>query len=225
MLYTPGRSGIAVEAEQVGLGIKLDLAYPKMADPPDVCRCRLLRAWLLRAGRGELRLLRRHALPGSAGRRPRCWPAWSRRPRPTTRSPISRRRGPGSRTCCGFTVATGHLSQAQAAGFYRQPLDLVGGPPGACTAPQPLERITTVPGSCLPRRAVVPYLSQPFRLDRPAYAHPGSAAAAVPVRVQEVRARGRPVLAGRVAVPVLARRVLPGGRVGGHRGLGAAGGW
>jgi penicillin-binding protein 1A len=36
MLYTPGRSGIAVQAEQVGLGIKLDLAY--------VRRRRLLRA-------------------------------------------------------------------------------------------------------------------------------------------------------------------------------------
>ena len=29
MLYTQGRSGIAIEAEQVSLGIKLDLAYPK----------------------------------------------------------------------------------------------------------------------------------------------------------------------------------------------------
>ena len=35
----------------------------------------------------------------------------------------------------GRLVATGHLSQAQAASFYRQPLDLVGGSPGACAAP------------------------------------------------------------------------------------------
>jgi penicillin-binding protein 1A len=35
----------------------------------------------------------------------------------------------------GRLVATGHLSQAQATSFYRQPLDLVGGPPGACAAP------------------------------------------------------------------------------------------
>jgi penicillin-binding protein 1A len=35
----------------------------------------------------------------------------------------------------GRLVATGHLSPAQAVSFYRQPLDLVGGPPGACTAP------------------------------------------------------------------------------------------
>jgi len=35
----------------------------------------------------------------------------------------------------GRLVATGHLSQARAAGFYRQPLDLVGGPSGACAVP------------------------------------------------------------------------------------------
>jgi penicillin-binding protein 1A len=35
----------------------------------------------------------------------------------------------------GRLVATGHLSPGQAVSFYRQPMDLVGGPPGACAAP------------------------------------------------------------------------------------------
>jgi penicillin-binding protein 1A len=35
----------------------------------------------------------------------------------------------------GRLVTTGQLSRAQAVSFYRQPLDLVGGSPGACAAP------------------------------------------------------------------------------------------
>ena len=84
MLYTPGRSGLAVEAEQVSLGIKLDLAYPK----PQILRMYADVAYFGHGyyglARGELRLLRRHAGraqlaaggdagrpgPGALGRRP-----------------------------------------------------------------------------------------------------------------------------------------------------------
>jgi len=134
MLYTPDRSGITVEAEQVGLGIKLDLAYPKW---------RILRMYADVAYFGHNYYGLGAASCGYFGVTPArlSWPQAAMLAglvqAPTADDPIAHFAAARAREShvLGRLVATGHLSQAQAASFYRQPLDLVGGPPGACAAP------------------------------------------------------------------------------------------
>ena len=134
MLYTPDRSGIEVEAEQVGLGIKLDLAYPKW---------QILRMYADVAYFGHNYYGLGAASCGYFGVTPArlSWPQAAMLAglvqAPTADDPIAHFAAARAREshALGRLVATGHLSQAQAASFYRQPLDLVGGPPGACAAP------------------------------------------------------------------------------------------
>ena len=134
MLYTPGRSGVAIEAEQVGLGIKLDLAYPKW---------QILRMYADVAYFGHDYYGLGAASCGYFGVTPArlSWPEAAMLAglvqAPSADDPIAHFAAARAREShvLGRLVATGHLSQAQAVSFYRQPLDLVGGPPGACTAP------------------------------------------------------------------------------------------
>ena len=134
MLYTPGRSGIAIEAEQVGLGIKLDLAYPKW---------QILQMYADVAYFGHSYYGLGAASCGYFGVTPArlSWPEAAMLAglvqAPSADDPIAHFAAARAREShvLGRLVATGHLSQAQAVSFYRQPLDLVGGPPGACTTP------------------------------------------------------------------------------------------
>jgi hypothetical protein len=134
MLYTPGRSGIAIEAEQVGLGIKLDLAYPKW---------QILQMYADVAYFGHNYYGLGAASCGYFGVPPArlSWPEAAMLAglvqAPSVDDPVAHFAAARAREShvLGRLVATGHLSQAQAVTFYRQPLDLVGGPPGACTAP------------------------------------------------------------------------------------------
>jgi membrane peptidoglycan carboxypeptidase len=134
MLYTQGRWGIATEAEQVGLGIKLDLAYPKW---------QILQMYADVAYFGHDYYGLAAASCGYFGVRPArlSWPEAAMLAglvqAPSADDPIAHFAAARAREShvLGRLVATGHLSQAQAVSFYRQPLELVGGPPGACTAP------------------------------------------------------------------------------------------
>jgi membrane peptidoglycan carboxypeptidase len=134
MLYTPGRSGIAVEAEQVGLGIKLDLAYPKP---------QILQMYANVAYFGDNYYGLAAASCGYFGVRPAglSWPQAAMLAglvqAPTADDPITHFAAARAREAhvLGRLAATGALSPAQAASAYRQPLDLVGGRPGACAAP------------------------------------------------------------------------------------------
>ena len=134
MLYTPGRSGIAVQAEQVGLGIKLDLAYPKW---------QILQMYADVAYFGHNYYGLAAASCGYFAVTPArlSWPEAAMLAglvqAPSADDPIAHFAAARAREShvLGRLVATGHLSQSQAISFYRQPIDLVGGPPGACTAP------------------------------------------------------------------------------------------
>jgi penicillin-binding protein 1A len=134
MLYTPGRSGFTVEAEQVALGIKLALAYPKP---------RILQMYADVAYFGNDYYGLRQASCGYFGVRPARL-SWSQAAMlaglvqaPTAFDPISHFAAARARQSHVLSrlVATGQLSQAQADRAYRQPLDLVGGRPGTCQAP------------------------------------------------------------------------------------------
>jgi membrane peptidoglycan carboxypeptidase len=134
MLYTPGRTGIAVEAEQVALGIKLYLAYPKP---------RILQMYADVAYFGNNYYGLREASCGYFGVRPArlSWPQAAMLAglvqAPTAYDPITHLTAARARQSHVLSrlVATGRLSQAQADRAYRQPLDLVGGPPRTCPAP------------------------------------------------------------------------------------------
>jgi Transglycosylase len=133
MLYTPGRSGILVEAEQVGLGIKLDLAYPKS-------QILQMYADVAYFGHGYYGLAA--ASCGYFGITPASlsWPQAAMLAglvqAPSADDPIAHFTAARARQShvLGRLVATGRISQAQAASAYRQRLHFIGGPPGACTA-------------------------------------------------------------------------------------------
>ena len=133
MLYTPGRSGVTVEAEQVALGIKLYLAYPK----PQILR---MYADVAYFGNGYYGL--REASCGYFGIRPAglSWPQAAMLAglvqAPTAFDPITHLTAARVRQSHVLSrlVATGQLSQAEANSAYRQPLDLIGGRPGTCPA-------------------------------------------------------------------------------------------
>ncbi len=133
MLYTPGRSGILVEAEQVGLGIKLDLAYPKS-------QILQMYADVAYFGHGYYGLAA--ASCGYFGVTPArlSWPQAAMLAglvqAPSADDPITHFTAARARQShvLGRLVATGRISQAQATSAYRQRLHFIGGPPGACTA-------------------------------------------------------------------------------------------
>jgi membrane peptidoglycan carboxypeptidase len=134
MLYTPGRSGITVQAEQVALGIKLDLAYPKP---------KILQMYAAIAYFGNDYYGLRAASCGYFGVRPATlsWPQAAMLAglvqAPTAYDPITHFAAARARQSHVLSrlVATGQLSPAEASRAYRQELDLVGGPPGTCPAP------------------------------------------------------------------------------------------
>jgi penicillin-binding protein 1A len=133
MLYTQGQAGASVEAEQIILGIKLDLSYSK----PQIMR---LYADVAYFGRGYYGLA--EASCGYFGVTPArlSWPQAALLAgmvqAPTTDNPIAHYTVARAREAhvLGRLVATGRLTAAQAAGAYRAPLHLVGGPGTGCAA-------------------------------------------------------------------------------------------
>ena len=133
MLYTPGGSGPGAQAEQVILGIKLDLSYSK----PQILR---LYADVAYFGHGYFGLAR--ASCGYFGVTP-AGLTWSQAAllaglvqAPSADNPVAHFTVARAREAhvLGRLVATGALTQAQAARAYRAPLRLVGGPGAGCTA-------------------------------------------------------------------------------------------
>ncbi len=136
MLYTQGRSGLATEAEEVALGIKLYLAYP---------RPQILRMYADVAYFGHNYYGLRQASCGYFGVRQArlSWPQAAMLAglvqAPSADDPIAHYPAARARQAHVLErlVATGKLSQAQAASAYRQPLDLIGGRPGVCSPSSP----------------------------------------------------------------------------------------
>jgi len=134
MLYTPGRSGVTVEAEQVALGIKLALSYPKR---------QILRMYADVAYFGHGYYGLGAASCGYFGVSPAklSWPQAATLAglvqAPSADDPILHFAAARAREAhvLGRLAATGRFSRAQAASAYRLPLRLVGGHPGTCTGP------------------------------------------------------------------------------------------
>jgi membrane peptidoglycan carboxypeptidase len=132
MLYTPGQSGITVEVKQVILGIKLNFAYSK-------AQILQMYADVAYFGHGYYGLAA--ASCGYFGKQP-IELSWAQAAMlaglvqaPSAYNPIAyyaRGRARQSHVLDRL-AATGHLTQAQAAQAYRQPLHLVGGPASACS--------------------------------------------------------------------------------------------
>jgi membrane peptidoglycan carboxypeptidase len=133
MLYTPGQSGVGVEAKQIMLGIKLDLSYSK---------AQILRLYsgVTYFGNGYYGLA--EASCGYFGVTPARL-SWAQAAllaglvqAPSADSPIGHYAVARAREAhvLGRLVATGALTQAQAARAYGAPLHLVGGPAHGCTA-------------------------------------------------------------------------------------------
>jgi len=133
MLYTSGRSGVTVEAEQVALGIKLYVAYP---------RSQILRMYADVAYFGNDYYGLRQASCGYFGVKPAglSWPQATMLAglvqAPTAYDPITHFSAARARQAHVLSrlVATGQLSQAEADSAYRQPLSLIGARPGTCPA-------------------------------------------------------------------------------------------
>jgi transglycosylase-like protein len=133
MLYTSGRSGVAIEVEQIMLGIKLDLSYPK---------AEILRMYsdVTYFGHGYYGLAA--ASCGYFGVTPAglSWPQAALlaglMQAPTADNPIAHYAMGRAREAhvLGRLAATGKLTPAQASGAYAQPLHLVGGPAADCSA-------------------------------------------------------------------------------------------
>jgi penicillin-binding protein 1A len=134
MLYTPGQSGVLVEVEQVGLGIKMYLTFPRQ---------QILQMYAAVAYFGNNYYGLRAASCGYFGITPArlSWPQAAMLAglvqAPSADDPIHHFAVARARQAhvLDRLVATGELSRAQAKSAYRQPLNLVGGHPGACTSP------------------------------------------------------------------------------------------
>ena len=135
MLYTPGQSGVLVQAEEVGVGIKLDLTYSKT---------QILQMYADVAYFGHNYYGLAAASCGYFGVTPArlSWPQAAMLAgvvqAPSADDPINHPAGGRARQAHVLQrlVATGTLTQVQANRAYRQPLGLIGGPPGTCgTAP------------------------------------------------------------------------------------------
>jgi penicillin-binding protein 1A len=133
MLYTPGRAGVSVEVEQVMLGIKLELSYPKA----EILR---MYADVAYFGHGYYGLAA--ASCGYFGVTPAGlnWPQAALlaglMQAPTADNPVAHYAAARVREShvLGRLVAMGKLTPAQARGAYAQPLHLVGGPATGCSA-------------------------------------------------------------------------------------------
>jgi penicillin-binding protein 1A len=133
MLYTPARSGVLVQAEQITLGIKLDLTFSKS----EVLR---MYADIAYFGHGYYGLSA--ASCGFFGVTPAglSWPQAALLAglvqAPSADNPLAHFTVARAREAhvLGRLVATGALTRAQAARAYRAPLRLVGGPGTGCTA-------------------------------------------------------------------------------------------
>lgn len=137
MLYTPGRSGLTAEAEQIALGVKLAVSYPKA----EVLQ---MYADVAYFGRGYYGL--QQASCGYFGVMPAglSWPQAAMLagllPAPSMYDPIAHLSLARAveQHVLGRLVASGRLTQAQAERAYRQPLHLIDGQ-GArpnCAAPR-----------------------------------------------------------------------------------------
>ena len=133
MLYTPGGSGLGAQAEQVVLGIKLDLTYSK----PQILR---LYADVAYFGHGYYGLAR--ASCGYFGVTPArlTWPQAALLAglvqAPSADNPVAHFAVARAREAhvLGRLAATGTLTQAQSARAYRAPLHFVDGPGAGCAA-------------------------------------------------------------------------------------------
>jgi penicillin-binding protein 1A len=131
MLYTPGQSGVTVEVKQVMLGIKLDFAYSK-------AQILQMYADVAYYGHGY------YGLPAAScgyfGKQPAqlSWPQAAMLAglvqAPSAYNPLAHYAEARSRQAhvLDRLVATGDLTQAQAARAYHQPVHLVGGPATGC---------------------------------------------------------------------------------------------
>ena len=133
MLYTPRRTGLAAEVEQVVLGIKLDLTYSK---------AQILRWYADVAYFGHEYWGLASASCGYFGKPPARL-SWAQASllaglvqAPTAYDPLAHYASARARQAhvLARLVATGTLSPAQASWAYRQPLHLVGGPATGCAA-------------------------------------------------------------------------------------------
>jgi penicillin-binding protein 1A len=133
MLYTPQQSGVYVELEQIMLGIKLYLSYPKS----EILR---MYADIAYFGHGYYGLAA--ASCGYFGVTPAglSWPQAALLAglvqAPSADNPIAHLAVARAREAhvLGRLAATGKLTQAQGSRAYRQSLHLVGGPSIGCTA-------------------------------------------------------------------------------------------
>lgn len=133
MLYTPGQSGLLVEAEEVGLGIKLDLTYPK---------AQILQMYANVAYFGHYYYGLAAASCGYFGVTPArlSWPQAAMlaglMQAPSADDPIDHPAVGRARQAHVLQrlVATGVLTQVQADQAFRQSLGLVRRPPAACAA-------------------------------------------------------------------------------------------
>jgi penicillin-binding protein 1A len=131
MLYTPGKSGPAVEVEQVLLGIKLEFSFTK-------AQILQMYADVAYFGHGYYGLAA--ASCGYFGERPAelSWPQAALLAGlvqgPSLDDPLRHYATARAREAHVLTrlAATGKLTQAQAEGAYRRPLRLVDGPGTAC---------------------------------------------------------------------------------------------
>jgi penicillin-binding protein 1A len=134
MLYTPAGTGVGVEAEQIMLGIKLDLSYSK---------AQILRLYsgVAYFGHGYYGLAEASCGYFGVTAAGLSWPQAALLAglvqAPAADNPIAHHSVARAREAhvLGRLVATGALSRAQAARAYRAPLHLVGGPAHGCTAP------------------------------------------------------------------------------------------
>jgi membrane peptidoglycan carboxypeptidase len=133
MLYTPGRSGLSVQVEQIMLGIKLDLSYPKA----EILR---MYADVAYFGHGYYGLAA--ASCGYFGVTPAGlnWPQAALLAglvqAPSADNPIAHYKVARAREAhvLDRLAATKKLTQAQANRAYAQSLHLVGGPATGCSA-------------------------------------------------------------------------------------------
>jgi membrane peptidoglycan carboxypeptidase len=133
MLYTPGHSGVWVEVEQIMLGIKLDLSYPK-------AEILQMYADVAYFGHGYYGLAAASCGYFGVTAAGLSWPQAALLAglvqAPSADNPIAHFGVARAREAhvLGRLAATGKLTSAQASWAYRQPLQLVRGPSTGCTA-------------------------------------------------------------------------------------------
>lgn len=131
MLYTSGRTGLTIDAEQVGLGIKLYAAYSK----PQILQ---MYADVAYFGHGYYGLPAASCGYFGVGPARLTWPQAALLAglvqAPSADDPITHLSVARAREAhvLGRLAATGKLTEAQATRAFREPLGLVGGPATGC---------------------------------------------------------------------------------------------